>query len=1557
MRQNGLVPLTIVVLLLISIAPLSVSSTETVITNDITWSENQILSGNITIAQGASLTILPGVIVDGGDGYRIEIAGTLNAQETHFFSSAAPQSPTSHGVGLWQGLVITSTGTAILEDVIIENSNAGIRSDGALTIENLTVIDSYIGIKNLGTCHINQFSTEAIDNEAILNSGTLNLINGSINNSAIGISSTGSATIEDSGFFNVGVAITASSGDLTANNITMNAASVGLATNYGVQFQAGQIQANNVTLLADLSNADDFTLDDVQANGNQLMKSNSATGARINNVSFTGSVDTNLPVIEQDCDGNCSIQNVSISDSRYGISLTGLGNHQIIASTIFGQQYALRSSEEGNLLINNSSFASDEAGMVTRNTNTEIIGDVLSSTTSRQSIAVDIIGGNHNWENLSTAKSYDSGDYNSIGCKAWYATITASNLQTGNFSTGVLVQESHLTAQSIASIGGQNYGIKLVEGQLVVNHLETKFQSKGLLMGQNSHSTIYHWAAELHDISLDVEEFSEAYVLDLVTINSNPAFSDAVGDGALYYGSTGSLAISTSISAEFLLTKIEITDMSGSPIQAEVIVNTFQMASDENGEVLVPLFSHGSTVTASIYGTGVSKSLNGGVAGQSIQVPVVPSGDWIISSNTAITIQSDTGLQELTGNLILEDNAVLLIDNTELVMQTGTTISISDNASIIGINAAINSDTISITDSGRISGSDNQQSTTVNGNVAWSCDGEIATQSLILNFDLSLSSNCHLQVENGEVNGQVTVPTTSSLNVTSSLYISVIDRGNPLPNALIDYQGVSYPTNQSGEVIIQAVARLIDAQQDYTGSDESILLSFNSFNQVISWDTSKSKSHQFMVSQIEVNDINLADVILDSVWSPYYLDSDWIIPSGHSLTISSDVVLRVADGFSITVEGMLRASQATITSTGFGDRWAGVILGQSEDSTIELTGSNILEASPAVLIANSGTFEGDGIVFARSLSTEPLITFSSSANASFSLTNSQLSDAGSGCIETNQAAEITLTLVDISLERCGGPAIRASQTNLALSNITVGSGSSDGLVLTSVTGELTRLIGTDFDGAGSLLKLDYINDQFIVKNVTGNVGQSPAITGSYNRAINLQDVELTGAPAIDFDYSSGILSDITLNGEGIGTGLISHHGRFSDNIVLSNVKITGYNVGVDLHADDVDAVSRLSIENSIIDCSTAISVENYPLSVLATSIIGLIEFSGATNLQMYDIMFDIKENISLWDGATVEIFESVNLISELDNVVKFGDYDLQANYSDGSIISSLVSGMAPSINIMTYSSDALGSEKSLTSLTVNAESIGHPIQTTTLDDLMTVDLFEAITFVLQINAAPQFTIYSPDSSDLIMQQTEFSSIINATDDLDLPTELTYIWTIFDDGGNQIYRHTSTNSSHRMIINSPGSHILQVTVADKLGAQSEKLVQLEVKLLDSDQDFTQSCDESNWFDLANSRSCGPDVYDDDDDNDGYIDSRDKWPLDPCVWQDTDNDGAPDNINCPDGETTDLFEDQDDDGDGTPDVLEGKSSNNGGFDSVTIILLVLVLVVIVLFIGRMRKGMQG
>ena len=43
-------------------------------------------------------------------------------------------------------------------------------------------------------------------------------------------------------------------------------------------------------------------------------------------------------------------------------------------------------------------------------------------------------------------------------------------------------------------------------------------------------------------------------------------------------------------------------------------------------------------------------------------------------------------------------------------------------------------------------------------------------------------------------------------------------------------------------------------------------------------------------------------------------------------------------------------------------------------------------------------------------------------------------------------------------------------------------------------------------------------------------------------------------------------------------------------------------------------------------------------------------------------------------------------------------------------------------------------------------------------------------------------------------------------------------------------------------------------------------------------------------------------------------------------------------------TELFEDQDDDGDGTPDILEGSSTSSNQFDSVTLILLVIIVVAV-------------
>ena len=86
-----------------------------------------------------------------------------------------------------------------------------------------------------------------------------------------------------------------------------------------------------------------------------------------------------------------------------------------------------------------------------------------------------------------------------------------------------------------------------------------------------------------------------------------------------------------------------------------------------------------------------------------------------------------------------------------------------------------------------------------------------------------------------------------------------------------------------------------------------------------------------------------------------------------------------------------------------------------------------------------------------------------------------------------------------------------------------------------------------------------------------------------------------------------------------------------------------------------------------------------------------------------------------------------------------------------------------------------------------------------------------------------------------------------------------------------------------------------------------------------------------------------------------DEQDQWPTDPCAALDTDSDGQPNIIDCPEGHTTLLVEDQDDDNDGTPDILEGAvSSQDESSSSITLILGIGLIVILAgIIFSRMRK----
>jgi hypothetical protein len=83
-------------------------------------------------------------------------------------------------------------------------------------------------------------------------------------------------------------------------------------------------------------------------------------------------------------------------------------------------------------------------------------------------------------------------------------------------------------------------------------------------------------------------------------------------------------------------TPVTFTDLNGQPLEANVVAHGFEYVANSNGALTLPLSESGAVVDATYQGAGVRVVLTGGYIGQSVQVPVIPTGDWTIPSNKVV---------------------------------------------------------------------------------------------------------------------------------------------------------------------------------------------------------------------------------------------------------------------------------------------------------------------------------------------------------------------------------------------------------------------------------------------------------------------------------------------------------------------------------------------------------------------------------------------------------------------------------------------------------------------------------------------------------------------------------------------------------------------------------------------------------------------------------------------------------------------------------------------------------------------------------------------------------
>jgi len=1532
-------------LILVLLTPLASSADSTVSVNT-TWSGSMTLTGNVTVASGATLTIAPGASIDAKE-YALIVEGTLEAEEATFFSSVIPITQGSHGQGLWPGIVVESGGSASLANVTVANASAGVLVKGDLAANDLVVNDAYRGLSILGGEAVVQgFEAHRIDYEALyVETGALHISDGVVEEVAVGLANHAEANVSDLTVRQAGVGIQSQAGTLVASGVGVFNASVGIATLNGAQSNINSVLGTGLALVLDLSDADDFTLVDAQFTGERFAVGQGATGFHLHDLTFAGSENETRPAMDVSCQGTCTLTSTQLTGVSYGISWSGSGTYlmddvQVTASTL-----AVQATGSGHAQFTNISLESDHDGMVLQ-TPTSTMNEVAVHVSVPESTAIDVLGGTHDWGTVAVHKPFLSSDSTSLGVNGWFADIDLTQLTARNLSTGVMLEDSNVILGSLEANIGSHAGLHLVDSTYQGDTLTTVAQDEGVLM--EGHSTLHltSWTAQLHDTPLMISSDSHAVIRSFTPMNTAPTSSDALGDGTLYYGSTGNPSISTTVSYELLETDITLTNLEGAPVQADVSVHGLSLVSNSNGALTLPLVASGSVVDATLEGAGVRTVLYGGQTGQSIQVPVIPQGDWTVNSGQEIVLgpRPDAQPHTLTGDLTISNNAKLTLRGTTLIVPEGSDVTLLGTGWLAGEEGALKAPLVQASGQSMLTGTQDD-SLTLESEVQWGCMSQRSVEHLNLMGNLTVQPGCDIVLTNGYVSGNIVAQTGASFTSSSILAITVLDKGVPVDGATISVEGSVGMTDAEGQLTTTTTARSVTDTGETWGGIKTVTLQSNTFTDFVTWDTNQSLTHTFMASTLPSGEVS-GWLVLERQWSPYTLEADLVLQTASTMTIQDGVSLRISEGTTITVNGVFDAEAATLSSTGYGARWGGLALGPSTAAVIDLSGTQLVEASPALTVSGAGEVRADGVFAARSAS-DPLMIVETGSATDVDIRNSRFQDSGSGCVNLYPSAGL-LTLSNVTFASCDGTAIWAQQVNLDANGLVFEAGVDHGLELTDTSGRVNDIDAMNFDGSGAIVSMESMQPGFTLSNLNGMVSGTGGIIGQDNEGVDLQHITLQGAPAIDLDLSSGTLSDLTLIGPGSGTALTAHHGRSSDHMIVERMNVSGFSVGISLHSDEGEISAPLIVRDSNIIASNALATEHHPARLEGCQLVGALDIIGSA----VEAVDGQVGTVSAGDGGSFSLYRTITLDAQRAGLPVSASFTV--TYSEASLASLEVTGTTLDVELLLRTVSTEG-DSVMASWTVQAEASGSPPASLTVDAPTSAP--SILVVVLQVNQPPVVSLIEPFPGQRVMEGDSLRASADFADDLDSNEDVVLSWKVYDLAGNTVLLGDD-EPVYNITDLSAGFYIVEVTATDTLGMSASASMDFEYTLLDTDEDWSSTCSSESWFDPETGKSCGPNIYDQDDDNDGFSDEKDAFPLDPCAQVDTDGDTQPDVLDCPPGYSSWLTEDMDDDGDGTPDVLEGVevSDNDTNLNALLLVLASLVVLVL-LFFARLRRGGPG
>ena len=399
---------------------------------------------------------------------------------------------------------------------------------------------------------------------------------------------------------------------------------------------------------------------------------------------------------------------------------------------------------------------------------------------------------------------------------------------------------------------------------------------------------------------------------------------------------------------------------------------------------------------------------------------------------------------------------------------------------------------------------------------------------------------------------------------------------------------------------------------------------------------------------------------------------------------------------------------------------------------------------------------------------------------------------------------------------------------------------------------------------------------------------------------------------------------------------------------MERLNVSGYSVGVSLHSDPGEISAPLILRDANIVVSSALATEYFPVRLENSDLIGSVDVAH-TSVHTVDGQ---AGTVMVGEAGEYASYRTVVLDARRGGTPVHASFTV--NYGNENLDPLTVVGTTVDVELLlrtlTESSESVAGEWS-----VQATVVGSPTASLTVDSPATAPSILIVNVL--INQAPEVQLLEPYAGQRVMEGDSIRASATYSDDMDDADSLVLSWRVYDMQGNDVLQ-AGNEPVYNITDLQAGFYIVEVTVVDSFGEEATASMDFEYTLLDTDNDWSASCSSTTWFDPNTGKSCGPNIYDEDDDNDGFSDAKDAFPLDPCAQIDTDGDTQPDVLDCPDGFTSWLTEDMDDDGDGTPDVLEGVETSDGDVNLNALLLIGAVFVVVLLlFIARLRRGGPG